>query len=187
MISEKRTKRARRADAIDNEAKVRSGAMRVFTRRGHSITIDEVAAESGVSKGTVYATFPSRRALVDTMVLEFLQASEQKYRHALDKLPGWEALVEVVLTPTVGVATTAGMMDPEAPPGPVTDAQNRLIALLGEILEKGKLEATIRPEITPEHLVVLTRGLYQVLPEYSEENAQIRREYLAIILRGLHT
>lgn len=151
------------------------------------MTVDDVAAESGVSKGTVYATFPSRQALVDAMVIGFLDESERRYRAALETLPAWDALVESVLTPTIGLATTAEMMAPDAPEGPVDEAYRRGRAVLEEIFEKGKREGSIRPEITAGHWIVLSRGLYQILPEGSLERAAQLRECMAIVLRGFHT
>jgi AcrR family transcriptional regulator len=179
--------RRRRSDAIDNERRVRAAAMSVFERRGHAMTMDDVAEEAGVSKGTVYNTYGSRTELVDDTTVRFLEQAERHYRAAAERPSAWDALLEVVLTPTIGVAANAEVLDPDAKDGPVKDAFTRLCAALEDLLERGKAEGTIRPEITVEMMKILFRGLYLVLPEYSLERAAVAREYGMIILRGLHT
>ncbi|MFF0038891.1 TetR/AcrR family transcriptional regulator [Streptomyces mirabilis] len=179
--------RRRRQDAIDNESRVREAAMLVFEERGSAMTMDDVAAEAGVSKGTVYNTFGTRQGLVDEMTIEFLGRATESYREALNAESVWDAILEVVLTPTLGVAGRAELLDPESPDGPVKDAMNAALTALGELLERGRSEGVIRPEITVDHLSVLLRGLYLALPAYSLDRATTAKEYATIILRGIHT
>lgn len=149
------------------------------------MTVEDVAVAAGVARGTVYQTYPSRAALVEDTVVRFLHDSEAHYRDVLaEPLSAWEALNEIILTPTLGVATTAEMLQPDYPPGPAKDALDRLFAIVGGLLERGRAEGTIRPDVTLDHLKLLFRGLYLALPEYSPETASIAREHGRIILRG---
>ena len=52
MPPQRSRSRIRRRDAVRNEAQVRDAARAVFNRRGPALTMDDVAAEAGVSKGT---------------------------------------------------------------------------------------------------------------------------------------
>jgi AcrR family transcriptional regulator len=148
------------------------------------MTVDDVAAEAGVARGTVYQTYPSRAALVDDTVARFLTASESRYLDVMARLPSWEALNEIVLTSTLGVAATAEVLGPDCPPGPVRDAMERLFTIVDGLLEQGRAEGTIREDVTLEHLKLLFRGLYLALPEYSPERVAIAQEHGRIILRG---
>ncbi len=51
-----------------NRERIREAATVVFRRSGMSTPLDEVAAEAGVSKGTIYHRFTSRAGLVDAVV-----------------------------------------------------------------------------------------------------------------------
>jgi AcrR family transcriptional regulator len=60
-------KRRRRADAERNRATVLDAAIRLLGRRPSAST-EEIAAEAGVARQTVYAHFASREALIDAVV-----------------------------------------------------------------------------------------------------------------------
>jgi AcrR family transcriptional regulator len=54
-----------RAEARD---KILEAAMKVFARRGPAATMSEVAEEAGVSQGLAYRYFPSKEAILATLV-----------------------------------------------------------------------------------------------------------------------
>ncbi len=58
-------------------------AMQVFSRKGfHDSTMEDVAQEAGVGKGTVYLYFPSKQALIE----EIFRYSINLYVDAVDKM-----------------------------------------------------------------------------------------------------
>ena len=180
--------RARRVDAIDNERRVREAAPAVFSRLGSAMTMDDVAAEAGVSKGTVYATFGSRKQLIDEMSAHFLELAADRYIKALEAPSAWEALLAALLTPTLGLAATAGdALNDERPDDNVKKAFHRAEAALSALIEKGQREGSIRSDVSIKHLETLFRGLYLALPAYSPTFAEQAQEYGLIILRGIHT
>ncbi|WP_420111791.1 TetR/AcrR family transcriptional regulator [Pseudactinotalea sp.] len=73
VASEKRTPRAKRADAQRNEKALLSAAAAVFVRSGVDAPVREVAAEAGVGMGTIYRHFPTRADLIVAV-----------YRHQVD-------------------------------------------------------------------------------------------------------
>lgn len=55
-------------------------ALTVFTERGfHQITMDEIAAESGVAKGTVYRYFKSKEDLLDQLLVATSQMIVERF------------------------------------------------------------------------------------------------------------
>ena len=59
----------RRRDPDDKRRKIFESALRIFTERGfHEATMDEIAAASGVAKGTVYRYFESKEDLLDQLL-----------------------------------------------------------------------------------------------------------------------
>lgn len=73
VASEKRTPRAKRADAQRNEKALLNAAAAVFVRLGVDAPVREVAAEAGVGMGTIYRHFPTRADLIVAV-----------YRHQVD-------------------------------------------------------------------------------------------------------
>ncbi len=61
-------KRAERADAQRNRLKVLETADRLFGERGTSVSLGEIAAAAGVGAGTVYRHFPTKDALLATVL-----------------------------------------------------------------------------------------------------------------------
>jgi AcrR family transcriptional regulator len=175
----------RRADALRNEAKVRAAADIVFRRLGEDLSMDEVAREAGVSKGTVYNVFESRDQLVEELTVGYLEAATSSYRKARAKDDLWQGLVDAILTPTMGIAATAEVMALDDVSSKVGAAYIDCRSALDELLDMLKQLGIVRPEISTAHLTTLFRGLYQVLPSYGERNAELAAEYGSIILRGI--
>jgi AcrR family transcriptional regulator len=61
-------KRVERADAQRNRRKVLETADRLFGERGTAVSLGEIAAAAGVGAGTVYRHFPTKDALLATVL-----------------------------------------------------------------------------------------------------------------------
>ncbi|WP_051704123.1 TetR/AcrR family transcriptional regulator [Glycomyces sp. NRRL B-16210] len=61
-------KRAERVDAQRNRQKVLETADRLFGERGTAVSLGEIAAAAGVGAGTVYRHFPTKDALMATVL-----------------------------------------------------------------------------------------------------------------------
>ena len=177
--------RSRRSDAVRNETAVRAAARVVFQRLGDALTMDDVADEAGVSKGTVYATFPGRDTLLRELTVEALEASSAAYREAIGTEDPWQSLANGLLDPRLTASTAARLMDPDAPDSPEHRALEDTLRALGELLEVLQSRGVVRPEVTVTQVSTLLYGLFTALrhdPDRSEEEA---RPLVAIILRGI--
>jgi AcrR family transcriptional regulator len=62
---------AERADAARNRARILCAAQRLFDQRGVAcVSMDDIAAQAGVGKGTLFRRFGSRAALAQAVVSE---------------------------------------------------------------------------------------------------------------------
>jgi AcrR family transcriptional regulator len=62
---------AERADAVRNRARILAAARQLFADRGPScVSMDEIAAQAGVGKGTLFRRFGSRAALALALLSE---------------------------------------------------------------------------------------------------------------------
>jgi AcrR family transcriptional regulator len=61
-------RRAPRAEARENRARLLRAARQVFAARGPEARVEEIATAAGLGLGTFYRNFPSKQALVDELV-----------------------------------------------------------------------------------------------------------------------
>lgn len=156
-----RRRQARRTALLD-------AAGRVLERLGLAMTMDDVAAEAGVSKGTLYLYFPSKDALLagfaerhTAWMLPRLQARCQSAASGLDAII---AIVEEEIAsfqehPTAFRFLLSWLQEPnvEADNGDFRSYRGRLQDCQGMFLdafERGKKDGSIRPEIDPVHHIM---------------------------------
>ncbi|MFD0043686.1 TetR/AcrR family transcriptional regulator [Pseudarthrobacter scleromae] len=186
MSRQQGRRRPRRIDAIENEARVRQAAEVVLRRLGGAMTMDDVAAEAGVSKGTVYSTFGSRNQLLEEMAILFFDRAHDSYVEALQAPSAWDALAELFLEPTIQLTSAArDAMNPDRPDDAVKKAGRRTFDALDALIEKGKREGSIRADVSIRHFEVLFRGLGLALQPYSPAYRELMHECGLIILKGM--
>jgi AcrR family transcriptional regulator len=87
MSEETQTKRRMRAP--ERREQLLQVARTVFARRGfHTVTMDDVAREAGVTKPILYDHFPSKRDLYRDLLEADLAALKEKIRQALESSRG---------------------------------------------------------------------------------------------------
>jgi AcrR family transcriptional regulator len=83
--------RPQRADARANHDKLVAAARSLFTSKGTSAPLEEVADQAGVGIGTLYRHFPTRQALLEAVYVDEVEAMARAAAD-LAELPPWEAL-----------------------------------------------------------------------------------------------
>jgi AcrR family transcriptional regulator len=89
--SDLQTERRRRADARANHGKLVAAARALFTDRGTSAPLEDIAERAGVGIGTLYRHFPTRQALLEAVYVDEVEAMARSAADLTD-LPPWEAL-----------------------------------------------------------------------------------------------
>src|SRR4051794_25185236 len=86
-----------RADARRNRERVLMAAREVFGEQGREAQMDDVARRAMVGVGTVYRHFPTKEALIDSLVLEtferIIAVAVEQLEHADQP---WDALVRTM-------------------------------------------------------------------------------------------
>jgi AcrR family transcriptional regulator len=97
-------RRPQRADARVNHDKLVAAARGLFTEKGTSAPLEDVAERAGLGIGTLYRHFPTRHALLEAV---YVDEVEGMARAAADlaELPPWDALSQW-LHQYVGFAAT---------------------------------------------------------------------------------
>ena len=83
--------RPQRADARANHDKLVAAARALFTEKGTSAPLEEVAECAGVGIGTLYRHFPTRQALLEAVYVDEVEAMARAAVDLAD-LPPWQAL-----------------------------------------------------------------------------------------------
>ncbi len=88
----------KRVDPAARREEILAAAVRVFARKGFAATrVEDVAAEAGIGKGSVYLSFDSRDALLDAAFEALTAASEHILREAqADTEPALDRLGSLV-------------------------------------------------------------------------------------------
>lgn len=174
-----------RSDAVRNASAVRAAARRTFERLGGDLTMDDVARDAGLSKGTVYKLFPTRDALIEEMTLETLREAGAAYAAARTSEDPAAALAEVLRARPVTAAGRARMTAPGQESSRVRRALADTARELEALLDTMKAKGLVDPAVNAFHIRVLFRGLFTVLPDYPNCSAADAEQLTSIILRGI--
>jgi AcrR family transcriptional regulator len=96
--------RHQRADARVNHDKLVAAARTLFSEKGTSAPLEEVAERAGVGIGTLYRHFPTRQALLEAVYVDEVEAMARAAADLAELAP-WEALSQW-LHQYVGFAAT---------------------------------------------------------------------------------
>jgi len=151
------TGRARRSDAIQNEAAILAAAERVF-RTDPRAGMVEVARAAGVSRRTLYMHFPSRTELV-AAVFERAVATANAHLDPVDlDGPPAEALERLVRSSwheVDGVRTLLGVAEDELPAELVRAHHDLPLRRVANLLARGRATGDFRADLSVEWLTAM--------------------------------
>lgn len=181
-----------RADARRNVEGIRRAALDVFRTGGLTTPLDEVARAAGVSKGTIYHRFGSRRGLIDAVVEELVLARIEEIIEAVGALDGPLVRFEQYLLrtwllqydePAANDVLMRTLPDSE----PLTALFDRACGFGRQVLQEAQAAGAVRDDITPEDLtyLILERGV--IARACAQQTRDDYRRRLDFVLRGLRT
>ena len=156
----------RRADARRNIEGIRRAALDVFRAGGLTTPLEEVARAAGVSKGTIYHRFGSRRglidAVVDDLVAERIQGIVADVEALDDPLDRFEQfLLRMWMLQYDEPAANDVLIRALPDSGRLTALCDRAARFGSELLHDAQAAGLIRPDLTPDDVnyLILERGL----------------------------
>ncbi|GAA0552396.1 TetR/AcrR family transcriptional regulator [Paractinoplanes ferrugineus] len=179
-----------RADARRNVEGIRQAALDVFRTGGLTTPMDEVAKAAGVSKGTIYHRFGSRRglidAVVDELVAERIAALVAKVQALDGPLERFEAYLRGIWLlqfdePAANDVLMRALPDSE----PLSNLCDRACEFARDLLGDAQRVGAVRADLTPEDLthLILERGAVVRACDQQTRDDYDRR--LGFALRGL--
>lgn len=181
------SRRELRVDAAANRERLLAVAAKAVRRDGESVPLAAIATEAGVGVATLYRSFPSREALLGALthrsfglVLDAATRAASGGSSAVDSLEQFlhrtiEHGPELVLPLHGGPV----LLDP-----PTVALRSDVHTTLGRVLERGRAEGTVSPEVTAFDLVLFGALLARPLPHVADWNQAARRQ-VRIFLAGI--
>jgi AcrR family transcriptional regulator len=159
-----RSSREPRSDAARNHEALVRAATRAVHREGSRVPMATIAADAGVGIGTLYRHFPSRDDLLDYLThvsFEQVLANAQAAQH--DATTAAEALRQFI---EAAISQRNDLVLPLHGGPPLRSPKTRAVReqihrILGQIIDRGREDGTIRPGVTPRDIVAFGAMLAQ--------------------------
>jgi AcrR family transcriptional regulator len=178
--------RPRRADARRNVEGIRRAALDVFRSGGLTTPLDEVARAAGVSKGTIYHRFGSRRGLIDAVVDELVAERIQGIIAAAGKRDDPLARFEEYLLgmwllqydePAANDVLIRALPDSEPLLHLCEKAREFALGLLRDAQAAGVIRADLTPEDL-DHLILERGAIVRACGQQTRSDYQRRLRFL---------
>ncbi|AUS81347.1 TetR/AcrR family transcriptional regulator [Actinoalloteichus sp. AHMU CJ021] len=179
-----------RADAARNRARIMATAHEQITEHGAGVSMERIAAASGVAVGTLYKHFPNKTDLVNAVIAASFAPvaddAEDSLRRAGQGAPAMEELTgfltrlmdTVAHNQAVKAAAHALNTDHAVHPA-MRDLEARVTSALGQLLRAAQAQGELRTDCTVD-------DLYLVLSTFPTDQAPAARvRWLALVLTGL--
>ncbi|WP_371550492.1 TetR/AcrR family transcriptional regulator [Streptomyces sp. NBC_00554] len=179
-----------RADARRNYERLLKEAAVAFAEHGEGASLDDIAKKAGVGSGTLYRHFPTRRALLEAVYVDTIEAIAARADAIAAVLPPGEALVEwlnelsLSMIQVRGLKALLGSAVAESSPAVRTACGTSLNRAVARLVEAAQLEGTLRGDVLPVEVLRLALGVASASELTDGEGKQIRR-YLALLTEGL--
>ena len=182
--SEIQLQRPQRADARANRDKLVAAARALFTEKGTSAPLEEVAERAGVGIGTLYRHFPTRQALLEAVYVDEVEAMARAATE-LEELPPWEALSEW-LHQYVGFAATKralneALMETDPNSDVLLTCRTAIIGAGTALVERAQRAGVVRNDTNVTDVVRMVGGIAMVPTEDPEQ----KKRLLELALDGL--
>lgn len=175
-----------RRDAQRTRRRVLDAARGLLAQGGILVSFDEIARAAGVGVGTVYRRFPTRDSLLEALFAEQEEDILAGAAAALALEDPWQAVVAFCEHTIVerqrdqGLAQVlaSGQCGHER----LDRLRNQMTAIIGELLQRAQEAGAVRTDLEVVDLALIIHLLSRVTVE---ENTEIWRRYLALLLEAL--
>jgi AcrR family transcriptional regulator len=180
-------RRRPRADARRNNDRLLAEADAAFREHGTEASLESIARHAGVAIGTLYAHFPTRRALVGAVLRDRNEALFELgfgltgHPSAAEALATWARAVTAHAASYAGLAALlAGGLDDEA--SELHEACQRMRQIGEELTGRAREAGALRPDVTGADIVALTSAAAWLSDQVSADQAD---RLLTFTLAGL--
>lgn len=175
-----------RKDAAENRAKLLDAARSVFGTQGVNAPLESVAAKAGVGIATLYRRFPTREDLLAAIVREELGDYLTALEDAHAETDAWVGFSLYVRRMFRIQARSPGLCDAPYLQLPDDDSLDhlraRLTTMIDELIERAKLDGSLRQDITAYDVELAGYGHTGVINHADPETSDAFERYERFIL-----
>jgi AcrR family transcriptional regulator len=177
-----------RADAARNRQALMDAAQRLYTTRGLSVTLDDIAAEAGVNVATAYRNFANKGELVQAFLQGISDEAIAIAEAAAAVEDPWQGLTDFFAGTLRLMAENRGMHE-VVTASYLADwmqhLEDRVNPALATLLSRARKAGVIRPGLEPADLGVVLQMLATVTDIETPDVRALVRRYLTLVLDGL--
>ena len=178
--------RPMRADASRNQARLVVAARAVFTARGSSATVEEIAKAADVGVGTLYRHFPRRIDLVEAVYREDVDELVGHAGEEGDPPDAWQGLVDwldafVRYAQAKRTFLTELHEAFEKNPDLAVESREKISRAAGMVLRRAQDAGVARQDVGQEDLMQLVGGMCMARNATLEQNQRL----LTFVLDGI--
>ena len=153
-----------RADARRNYERLLEEAKNAFAAHGVEASLEDIARSAGVGIGTLYRHFPTRDALIESVLRDRFDGQAERARELLTSAEPLAALH----TWLAGLSATSGVYEglSEVLTVALSDETSRLYEschamqdAASQLVERAKRAGELRPDVTTRELLVLLHAV----------------------------
>ena len=161
-----------------------AAARALFTEKGTSAPLEEVAERAGVGIGTLYRHFPTRHALLEAVYVDEVEAMARAATE-LEELPPWDALSQW-LHQYVGFAATKralneALMETDPNSNVLLTCRTAITGAGTALVERAQRAGVVRDDTTFMDIVRMVGAIAMVPTEDPEQ----KKRLLELALDGL--
>jgi AcrR family transcriptional regulator len=178
-----------RADAERNRQRLLAAAKELFATRGLHVTLDDIARHAGVGTGTAYRRFANKDALIEALMVDRIYEIGTMARECLEDPDPWSALAGFFERALALQASDRGLKDILWSSGhgreQVIHARRAIAPPVTELVRRAVEAGVVRADMSTSDVPLINFMLNAIADFSREEEPELYRRYLAIVLEGL--
>lgn len=177
-----------RSDAQRNYARILAVAEREVAEHGAEASLEQIARTAGVGSATVRRHFPGRRALLEAVFREQVEALAELARELAGAADARAALLRWLTALTDYAATARGLAAALIRDGSEAEHAHACSVKMtdagGPLVRRAAEAGAVAPDATIEDLIALVTGIV-LATEHHRDPAGEARRLLALAVKGI--
>ncbi|EHJ00482.1 transcriptional regulator, TetR family [Clostridium sp. DL-VIII] len=175
-----------RADAKQNREQILDAAYKIFSEKGTSIPISEIARQAGVGIGTVYRHFPNKEALFEAVNISYKQQLTQRAKSLINNIDPGEAFFNFFIHIIEDGFTNKALKDALNTRITDFDVLQDFQSTFSTLLTKAQKAKAVREDIDIKDLITLIMSLLLAIDQRKGDlDTEQFNKLLSIVSDGL--